>query len=248
MQTVKKLFMFMAIFLLSVSLVFAAMTTAQIKEKLEQGLPISEVLELALISGSTLADVYDAAVTATVPDDSSVDQIKAQITVAAIAIVSAPTTGLALPTGLSTLSMNDVVEASFWAGVPLTVVMAAAPSPEAKASVATAAIAMATPVVAADGTESVPVISVQDVAVAMLATGTSETVLSTALRDAGATAEQVDTVDRTAAFTQAVTEHSNADLLAPAVMQPYPELEWLQPEPPSQEPPSQEYDTSVSPT
>lgn len=192
MQTAKKLFTFMAILLLSVSVAFAAMTSAQSKEKFEQGLPVCEVLELAIISGSPLGDVYTAAETATVPDGSSVDQLKAQITTCAVTSAAAQVDESSSP--LSVLTISQVVEASIAAGVPLTVALNAAATPEVQNQVAAAAVALATPVVADDGTTSTPVITLQEVADAMLATGTAEADLSASLASAGATTEQIATV------------------------------------------------------
>ena len=147
MQAVKKLLICFAVLLLSVSVAFGAMTTAQIKQKLEQGMPVQEVLELAIISGATLDQVYAAAETAQVPDGSSVDQIKAEITAAAfIAATPRPLDDSRVIAPLIP-SMQIVVAAAIAAQVPmttivtqavssnvsLTAVMLAAPSPEVKA-------------------------------------------------------------------------------------------------------------------
>jgi hypothetical protein len=218
MQAVKKLLLVMVVLLCSVSVAFGAMTTAQIQEKLEQGMDVKEVLELALISGATMDDVYAAAEAAQVPEGSSVAQVKAQITTAAVQIVAAAESstnvGSTAEPAPYVLTFDQIVEASADADVPLTVAINAAP-PEFKIVVAQAAVQVAT---AADGTEGS--LTIQAVAVALLATGTEEDDLETALNDAGATTEQINTVDTAAASEQAVAEKAAAEELVPEATEP----------------------------
>lgn len=246
MQAVKKLLMVMVVLLCSVSVAFGAMTVDQILEKMNQmnvtpgGAPVltlEDVVELALISGASLDDVYAAVdkaiefqtsigveagsedpVLGTAAYPQSATQLKAMITTAAVQLVTssqaAANSGATVDPNISALTMTQVVEASVAANVPLTVAMKAATTDEAKAAVTAGAVEVAK---AAEGTAGA--LTSQDIAVALIAAGTPEGDVAGALETAGATTDQVATVDTAAASVQAVTESAAADAVVPPTTQ-----------------------------
>ncbi len=194
MQVMKRFMLMTAVLLLSASLAFGAMTTAQIKKKLLEGLTTAQVLELALISGAKVSDVMAAAGELPAADALAA---KKEVLAAAYAIVAtqkAAQEGQAeeTPSLVPQITFDEITEAGVGADVPLADVIKAAP-PEQQAEVKQS-------IVSVSQTSTTVVISSQDIAVGLIGSGTdSEEVLNEMAGLLDVPVDEVDDVDVDAA-------------------------------------------------